>query len=124
MYSNRQIYDNAVLPKAYSNGLQDHSHTIVYTLTTVTPAMPLIFLLIIAVPNFFIILFNYKYHRIFKFVPGTLASKIAALRIADMDNFYEYIKEDPQYELFENLNKYLSKVLGTLGVSKEMYKEF
>lgn len=65
MYSNRQIYDNAVLKKSKINGLQDHSHTIVYTLTTFTPATPLIVLLVIATINFFMVSTNRKYHKVF-----------------------------------------------------------
>lgn len=66
MYSNRQVYDNAVLPKAYNNGLQDHSHTVIYTLTTFTPGTPFLFLLIIAVPNFIFTMWNLKYHKMIK----------------------------------------------------------
>lgn len=92
MYSNRQIYDNAVLPKAFANGLQDHSHTVVYTLTTVTPAMPLIFLLVVSIFNFIVMMLNLKYYKIFKCFPGNLAKRIQSLRIADLDHFYMYIK--------------------------------
>ena len=70
MYSNRQIYDNAVLKKAYLNGLQDHSHTVIYTLTHFTPGTPLLFLLFVAVVNFCIIASNMKYYKVFSFMPG------------------------------------------------------
>lgn len=117
MYSNRQIYDNAVLPKAFANGLQDHSHTVLYTLSTVTPGTPLILLLVVAVPNFIIVMCNFKYHKLFACLPGQLSSKIRSLRHADLDHFYEYVHKDTQYKLFLNLNNYLVHVLGTRGIS-------
>lgn len=94
MYSNRQIYDNAVLKKAYANGLQDHSHTVVYTLTTFTPGTPLLLLLVIALFNFIMVATDTKYQKMFSSMPGTLTSKIQALRKPDMDNFYQYILHD------------------------------
>ena len=93
-------------------------------MTTFTPATPFFFLLVLAVPNFIIVMFNIKYNNIFKSFPGQMSSKIRNLRHADLDHFYQYVTKDSQYQLFLNLNKYLEHVLGTRSISDKMYREF
>lgn len=66
---------------------------------------------------------NLKYHKIAR-KSNKLAEKIRAMRHADLDHFYQYIRFDPQFHLFLNLNKYLEAVLGTIGVSKSMWDKF
>lgn len=93
MYSNRQIYDNKVLPRASINGIQDHSHTVVYTLTTFTPGTPFLILLVVALANFIVMVLELNLWKKITFV-SELNEKIKALRLANLENFYQYIKQD------------------------------
>lgn len=77
----------------------DHNHSVVYTLTTITPGTPLIFLLIVSTFNFVIVICNYKYSKLFKCFPKCLKldTEMTNLRAADKDGFYQYIKGDYQF---------------------------
>ena len=85
MYSNRQIFDNNVVPKSRTNGIIEHNHTVVYSLTTLTPGTPLLILFVISIINLVFINFDIKYSSIFSFCKNPFIEK---LREPDMDEFY------------------------------------
>lgn len=70
MFSNRQIFDNVVQPLSKLDSVQDHSHTIVYTMTTITPALPLQILLVISILNFLYFILPLKIRLPFDFLSG------------------------------------------------------
>ena len=70
MYSNRQIFENEVLPKHKTHGFQNHNHTIVYSLTNFTPGTPLLILFVVAVFNFSIQVCGFKYHKLLGHLEG------------------------------------------------------
>lgn len=90
-------------PKAYANGIQDHCHTIIYTLTTLTPATPLIFLLVISVVNYTLMFWEIKYFKINECMRNGLNDKISKLKIANLDTFYQHIEKDNQLKWFNYL---------------------
>lgn len=99
MYSNRQIFDNAVSPMDRSKGTVNHHHKISYSLTTLTPGTPFLFLLIVSTFNFICVISNVKFSKLFKKFPrcARMDEKMRELRKPDTENFYQYIEGDFQY---------------------------
>lgn len=124
MYSNRQIYDNKVLPRASMNGIQDHSHTVVYTLTTFTPGTPFLIILIVALVNCIVMALELKLSKKLTFVSGNLNKEIKKMRRANLEHFYQNIKQDYYHKWYIKMQHYMNKTLGTLSVSQNMWNEF
>lgn len=101
MYSNRQIFDNTVMPRAEIKGLQDHRHTVYFTLTNFTPGTPFLILLIISVINFIVYVLKIKIPYAHDQFSSNFKDKISLLRVAEFDNFFQFIDLDPQIENFK-----------------------
>jgi hypothetical protein len=97
MYSSRQIYDNAVVPKTRMNGTIEHNHTIKYCFTTVTPGTPFLFLFVFSLADFIIRVGGMKYYKVFKCIKSCNNEKIKQCRIADCDNFYQNLRDDKTF---------------------------
>lgn len=63
-YSNRQIFENIVYPRYRINGYVEHRHTVVYSLTTLTPGTPMLILLFLAILNFVRVVLKYSKFKI------------------------------------------------------------
>lgn len=124
MYSNRQIYENKVVPKASLNGTVDHRHTIVYSLTNITPGTPFLYLLVVSMANYIIKFFDIKYSKICSCfdIVRRINSRVTNLRVVDNKNFYWYQKHDLQFKYFEHLQAMMKEIFKSTGVSP--YEEF
>lgn len=107
-------------------GIVDHNHTIVYTLTTVTPGTPFLFLFVISLFNFICVIFGVKYTKIFGKFPrcSNMKEKMQNLRNPDVENLYQYIEGDYQYKHYFNLQNFLHSVFGTRSISESMFTDF
>jgi len=100
--------------------MKDHGHTIPYTLTTWTPALPLFALLVISVVNFYVYVTGFKLSKLSLLKDKMSDESIKNLRVAKFDNFYEVIAKDHSYERLKHLSRFLQCTLGTECLSNQV----